>query len=155
MILFFLLTISAVVSGNIYHDLATFCSNNGLKYITLTAYKSGQDSYLNQAHEALVKQDLRVRTRPYETLKLRQNTDTFVLLADLGIFKDESLFKFYLERFGTHRIRKSILIFTQPLNMEQENTLRDHMDNLLMKDAHFYMLYEKKATRSIISEHPE
>lgn len=139
------------VEGNLYQDLSEFCINNGFNYISLSTMNS--EALQNEAMEAFVKMQengIRSRQLSYEMLnsQLQFNLDTFVLLANRDVFSQHDTFQMFLQRFGIHRIRKSILVLTEILSPNEEDLLRNHLEDLLRQDAHFYMLYQKNANET-------
>ena len=139
--------IAFVHSGYIYDDLSKFCVNNGLVFLSLTTTDE-QPMLHNEAIDtfiALEKHGLRVRKLNYADLyyDLQFNLDTFVLLTDTKIILEPNTFQIYLAQIGKHRIRKSILVFTDKLSTSQEMELQDALQDLLTIDAWFTILYQK------------
>ena len=143
----------------LYTDVANFCSNNGMVYITLT---TTDDQPLSQnkawkAYVAFQKHGLRVRRLSYDKLypELNFDMDTLVLLTDTNILSKPRTFQIYLEHIGNHRIRKTILLFSDHFDSNQESKLNDALNNLVIGNAWFSVLYQDFANmtkyRNIIS----
>ncbi len=127
-------------SQSICEDLAHFCQANGMKYLSITTGVNNNDDFA--CYQALQKGWIRSRTLTASS-KLEFGLDTWLLLLNLKDFsgsKDE-IFADYLSKIGRHRIRKSILLFTQPLGQAEVLELKEKLQNLLVTDAHFYLLY--------------
>ena len=112
--------ISFVQCSDIKTDLALFCRNNGLKYLSLTTTSDSFSlkKFSAEAYFTLQAHGVRSRVLPNAKLmnSLEMHTDTFVILTNTDILTDSSAFQMYLELMGKHRIRKSILVFEQPLS---------------------------------------
>ena len=148
-----------VHSDQLYTDVANFCSNNGMVYVTLT---TTDDQPLSQnkawkAYVAFQKHGLRVRRLSYDKLypELNFDMDTLVLLTDTNILSKPRTFQIYLEHIGNHRIRKTILLFSDHFDSNQESKLNDALNNLVIGNAWFSVLYQDFANmtkyRNIIS----
>ena len=115
---------SIIERGNFYNDLAGFCLNNGLIFLILTTTNDYLSLHYNARHafEAFQKHNLRVRRLSYIKLlpELKFNLDTLILLTDTRIFSDNNTFQMYLKHIGNHKIQKTILVFTDPLNISEE-----------------------------------
>ena len=102
-----------VQSGYIYDDLANFCSNNGLVFISLTT--TGETPMLHKeagkAFMTLENHKLRTRRLSYPRLLpvLQFNLDTMVILTETNIMSEPEKFLMYLKKIGKHRIRKTIM----------------------------------------------
>ena len=135
-----------VQSGKIYEDLARFCSHNGLVYVSLTT-SDEKPMLRNEAVKAfstLEKHGLRTRRLSYSRLLpvLDFNLDTLVLLTETEILSAPDDFQMYLKRIGKHRIKRTVLVFSNVLNASQEMELRDTLQYLVTYDAWFTILYQ-------------
>lgn len=145
LMLVIILTCGFVQSDQIYNELAQFCSQNGLLYISLATTSSiDLKNEGMQAMIALEKQGLRARELSYNELDLILdfNLDTFVLLAHKKLLQDPIQFRKYLERIGEHKIRKSVLVMTELMTQDEELSLKSLLDELMNENAFFYMLYQ-------------
>ena len=135
-----------VHSNQLYTDLANFCSNNGMAYLSLTTTNE-QPLLQNKARKAYVefqKHSLRVRRQSYDKLnsKLRFDIDTLILLTETKMLSQPNKFQMYLEHIENHKIRKTILLFVDYLDSNQEPTLNNAMSNLVTGNAWFTVMYQ-------------
>lgn len=148
-----------VYSDQIYTDLANLCSNNGMVYLSLTT--TGEQSLLQnkalKAYMAFQKQGLRVRRLGYGKLKteLKFELDTLILLSQTKTLSQPHTFQMYLEDIGNHKIRKTILMFVDHFDSNQELELNNSLNNLVIGNAWFIVMYQNKSNvtkyRNIIS----
>lgn len=138
---------SIIERGNFYDDLAGFCSNNGFIFLSLTTTNDYPPLHYNAQHafEAFQNHNLRVRRLSYTKLlpELRFNLDTFILLTDTRIFSDNDTFQMYLKHIGNHKIQKTILVFTDPLNISEETELNNVLNNQITGNAWFTLMYQR------------
>ena len=132
--------------GQLYTDLANFCSNNGKSFLSLTTTDE-KPLLQNEAQKAFVafqKHDLRVRRLSYNKLypELNFNLDTLILLTETRILSEPFRFQIYLEHIGNHKIRKTILMFVDHFDSNQESKLNDALNNLVTGNAWFILLYQ-------------
>ena len=132
--------------GQLYTDLANFCSNNGMFFLSLTTTDE-KPLLQNEAQKAFVafqKHDLRVRRLSYNKLypELNFNLDTLILLTETRILSEPFRFQIYLEHIGNHKIRKTILMFVDHFDSNQESKLNDALNNLVTGNAWFILLYQ-------------
>ena len=138
-----------VQSGYIYDDLANFCSNNGLVFISLTT--TGETPMLHKeagkAFMTLENHKLRTRRLTYPRLLpvLQFNLDTMVILTETNIMSEPEKFLMYLKQIGKHRIRKTVMVFSDELSESQEMELKDSLQGLVTYDAWFTIMYQKPA----------
>ena len=130
----------------IYTDLANFCLNNGMVYLSLTSTDE-QSLLQNKAQKAYVafqRYGLRVRRLSYDKSypELNFDLDTLILLTDTNILSEPNIFQMHLEDIGNHKIRKTILLFVDHLDSSQESKLRDSLNNLVIGNAWFSLLYQ-------------
>ena len=150
LVLFFVLA-----TGNcqqIYHDLAKFCNDNGMVFTSLTTSYNDlpMKKEATKAVQALVKDNVRVRNIPFEKLMkvIEFDTDVHILLSDLRLLDDTNKFRMYMQTLGEHKIKRSILIFSEELNKEKEAMLSDNLNNLLEVNGFFYSLYQKPGNKT-------
>ena len=95
------------------------------------------------AYVAFQKQGIRVRNLSYEKLyqELNFDLDALVLLAETKILSEPNTFQMYLENIGNHKIRKTILMFVDYLDLDQESKLNDALNNLVSGNAWFSVMY--------------
>ena len=137
---------SLVHSDQLYTDLVNFCSNNGMVYLSLTTTDE-QPLLHNKAQKAYVafqKQGLRVRKLSYDKLypELNFDIDTLILLTETKILSQPNKFQMYLEHIENHKIRKTILLFVDYLDSNQEPTLNIVLNNLVTGNAWFTVMYQ-------------
>ena len=137
-----------ITSFNFYDDLADFCSNNGLIFLSLTTTNDGNLNLSNKARhafETFQKHDLRVQRLSYTKLlpELKFNLDTFILLTETKILSDPDTFQIYLKNIGNHKIRKTILVFTDPLSILEETELKNVLNDYISGNAWFTLLYQR------------
>ena len=132
--------------GQIYTDLANFCSNNGMFFLSLTTTdeKSLLQNKAQKAFVAFQKYDLRVRRLSYNKLypELNFNLDTLILLTETKNLSEPFRFQMYLEHIGNHKIRKTILVFIDHFDSNEESKLNDALNNLVTGNAWFILLYQ-------------
>ena len=138
---------SFVYSNQLYTDLANFCSNNGMFFLSLTTTDE-QPLLRNKAKISLVafqKQGLRIRRLRYDKLysKLNFDVDTLIILTETRILSKANTFQVYLEHIRNHKIRKTILVFVDNnLDSNQECKLNHALNNLVSGNAWFSLLYQ-------------
>ena len=132
--------------GQLYTDLANFCSNNGMFFLSLTTTdeKPLLQNEAQKAFVALQKHELRVRRLSYNKLypELNFNLDTLILLTEKKILSEPFRFQMYLEHIGNHKIRKTILVFIDHFDSNEESKLNDALNNLVTGNAWFILLYQ-------------
>jgi hypothetical protein len=135
-----------VHSNQLYTDMANFCSNNGMVYLSLTT--TGEQSFLQsrarKTYEAFQKHGLRVRRLSYDKLysKLNFDLDTLILLTETKMLSELNTFQLYLEHIQNHKIRKTILVFVDYFDSNQESKLNDALNNLVTGNAWFNVMYQ-------------
>ena len=148
-----------VHSNQLYTDLANFCSNNGMVYLSLTTTDE-QPLLQNKAQKAYVafqKYGLRVRRLSYDKLypELSFDIDTLVLLTETKMLSQPKVFQMYVELIENHKVRKTILLFVDHFNSNQESKLNDALSHLVTGNAWFSVMYPNYSNttkyRNIIS----
>ena len=135
-----------VHSNQLYTDMANFCSNNGMVYLSLTT--TGEQSFLQsrarKTYEAFQKHGLRVRRLSYDKLypKLNFDLDTLILLTETKMLSELNTSQLYLEHIQNHKIRKTILVFVDYFDSNQESKLNDALNNLVTGNAWFNVMYQ-------------
>ena len=132
-----------VHSDQLYTDLANFCSNNGMVYLSLTTTNE-QPLKTRKAYVEFQKHSLRVRRLSYDKLnsELSFDIDTLILLTETKMLSQPNKFQMYLEHIENHKIRKTILLFVDYLDTNQEPTLYDALNNLVTGNAWFTVMYQ-------------
>ena len=139
-------------NDQIYTDLANFCLNNGMVYLSLTS--TDEQSMLHKkaqkAYVAFQRHGLRVRRLSYGKLypELNFDLDTLILLTDTNILSEPNIFQMHLEIIGNHKVRKTILLFVNHFDSNQEAKLRDSLNNLVIGNAWFSLMYISKSFKS-------
>ena len=135
-----------VQNNQLYTDLANFCSNNGMVYLSLTTTDEQLllQNKARMAYMAFQKHGLRVRRLNYDKLnsELSFNLDTLILLSDKNILSKPNTFQMYLEVIGNHKIRKTILLFVDRFDSNQVSELNDALNNLVAGNAWFIVMYQ-------------
>ena len=133
-----------VHSDQLYTDLANFCSNNGLVYLSLTTTDEQPllQNKVRKAYMEFQKHSLRVRSLSYDELNLEFDIDTLILLTETKMLSQPNNFQMYLERIENHKIRKTILLFVDYLDSNHENTLSNALNNLVTGNAWFTVMYQ-------------
>ena len=133
-------------SDQIYTDLANFCLNNGMVYLSLTSTdeQSLLQNKAQKAYEAFHRHGLRVRRLSYDKLypELNFDLDTLILLTDTNILSEPNKFQMHLEEIRNHKVRKTILLFVDHFDSNQESKLRDSLNNLVIGNAWFSLMYQ-------------
>ena len=135
-------------SGSLYEELADFCSSNGLIFLSLTT-TDGRNLILHKkaghAFKVLEKHNLRVRRLSYTKLipELTFDLDTFILLTERKILSEVDIFQMYLEHIGNHKIRKTILVFTDQLSVLEETELNTILNDHITGNSWFTIMYQR------------
>ena len=135
-----------VQNNQLYTDLANFCSNNGMVYLSLTTTDEQLllQNKARMAYMAFQKHGLRVRRLNYDKLnsELSFDLDTLILLSGKNILSKPNTFQMYLEDIGNHKIRKTILLFVDHFDSNQESKLNNSLNNLVAGNAWFSVMYQ-------------
>ena len=138
-----------VLSGNIYFDVANFCNKNGLVYPSLTTTENNPtlENAAKDAFRAFESQGLRSR-RLLENNDAENaldfNLDVYVVITETSILSRDTSFQMYLEKMSLFKIKRSLLVFSDLMDAEDEENLMEKMQNLLAQNAFFYMMYQKE-----------
>jgi hypothetical protein len=133
-------------SDQLYTDLAKFCSHNGMDFVSLTT--TDQQPLLKnkaqKAYKTFQKYGLRVRSLSYDKLyaELNFQLDSLMLFTDSQVVSEINIFQMHLEQIGKHKIRKTILLFVDHFDSKQESELNDALNNLVIGNAWFSVLYQ-------------
>ena len=135
-----------VQSNQLYADLANFCSNNGMTFLSLTITDEQPllQSKAQMAFAEFQKHGLRVRRLSYDKLypELKFDLDSLILFTDAKTLSEPITFQMYLEDIRNHKIRKAILVFVDKFDSNKESELNDAMNNLVVGNAWFSILYQ-------------
>ena len=153
------LATSLVHNNQLYTDLANFCSNNGMVYLSLTTTDEQPllQNKVRKAYVAFQTHGLRVRRLSYDKLypELNFDLDTLILLTETKVLSQPSKFQMYLEHIEKHKIRKTILLFIDHFDSDQESKLNDALGHLVTGNAWFSVMYPNYSNttkyRNIIS----
>ena len=63
--------------------------------------------------------------------ELKFDLDSLILLTEKRILSEPNTFQMYLEQIGNHKIRKTILLFVDHFDLNQEYELNDALNNLV------------------------
>ena len=135
-----------VHSNQLYTDLANFCSSNGMDYLSLTT--TGEQTLLQnrarKTYEAFQKHGLRVRRLSYDKLYpvLNFDLDTLILLTETKLLSEFNTSQLYLEDIQNHKIRKTVLVFVDYFDFDEESKLNDALNNLVTGNAWFTLMYQ-------------
>ena len=141
----FYCSVSIHCNISFYNDLGKFCSENGFNFITLSTIDE-QGLLENEAKRAFValqKYGLRVRNPNFNNMisELHFNLDTSVILTNTNILKNIEKLLLVLENIAKHRIRKSMLVFTEELSTAQKTELMQVLQNTISGNIWFYLIY--------------
>ena len=135
-----------VRSDQLYTDLAKFCSHNGMDFVSLTTtdQQSLLENKAQKAYKTFQKYGLRVRSLSYDKLygELNFHLDSLILFSDAHVLSKQNIFQMHLEHIGKHKIRKTILLFVDHFDSNQESELNDALNNLVIGNAWFTVLYQ-------------
>ena len=97
-----------------------------------------------KAYMAIQKRGLRVRRLRYEKLysELNFELDTLILLTETKNLSEPNAFQMHLQHIGHHKVRKTILLFVDHFNSNQESKLKDALNTLVTGNAWFSMIYQ-------------
>ena len=139
------LATSLVHNNQLYTDLASFCSNNGMVYLSLSTTDEQPllQNKVRSAYVAFQTHGLRVRKLSYDKLypELNFDLDTLILLTETKVLSQPSKFQMYLEHIEKHKIRKTILLFIDHFDSDQESKLNDALGHLVTGNAWFSVMY--------------
>ena len=132
-------------ASHIFLDVANFCQNNGMKYVTLT---SDNKEKWKKETSILVKKGIRVKSTEIDNLYQELNFDQDVLLMSVkrNVLFDNVKIKRYLGEISKHKVRRSVFVFNENLRTNDELLLEEKLESLLDVDAFFYLMYSKEDT---------
>ena len=112
--------------------------------LTTTNEQSLLQNKAQKAYEAFQKYGLRVRRLNYDKLypELSFDIDTLILLTETKILSQPKVFQVYLEQIQNHKIRKTILLFVDYFDLNQESELNDALNNLVNGNGWFSVMYQ-------------
>ena len=151
-LLYFVAFLAYTVHCNdIYKDVAIFCENNGLIYITGTTFFSFMAKSLPKVFEAFQGTKIRSRAIPRNQIEssMEFHFDDFLLVSNAVPTNFQSL-KLELEAIKLRKIRKSLLLIPTPVD---EVSLFEELQKL-QGSAFFYLAYpgpEKTEFKQVIS----
>ena len=135
-----------VHSDQLYTDLAKFCSHNGMDFVSLTTTNKQPllENKAQKAYKTFQKYGLRVRSLSYDKLyaELNFHLDSLILFTDAQVLSEQNIFQMHLEHIGKHKIRKTVLLFVDHFDSNQESELNDALNNLVIGNAWFSVLYQ-------------
>ena len=136
-LLFLFLTITFVRSNTIYTDVANFCKNNGLVYLTATTFDGLMKNELSKAFEAFQGTKLRLRAIPVQDIdsSMEFHFDDFLVISKGPQFPQ--LFQSELNAIKLRKIRKSLLVIPKQINDIQ--LLKELQ--IMQGNAFFYLAY--------------
>ena len=116
----FMLLLTALAyaeSNTIFTDVANFCKNNGLVYLTATSIDGSlMKNELSQAFEAFQDTRIRFRALPQEVIEssMEFHFDDFLVISQ-GL-ENSQLFQSELDAIKLRKIRKSVLLIPKQIN---------------------------------------
>ena len=147
-----LLTIVAYAESNtIFTDVANFCKNNGLVYLTATSIDGLMKNELWSAFEAFQDTRIRFRAVPPEEIEsslMEFHFDDFLVISRGP--ENSQLFQSELDAIKLRKIRKSVLLIPKQIN---EIQLMEELQ-AMQGNAFFYLAYpdsEKTHFKRVIS----
>ena len=138
---------SLLQGAQLYTDLAKFCSNNGLVYLSITVPDElpmfPADEM--QAFVAFQKHGLRARKLSFTEVQpnLKFDLDTFVIFCDTKILSQLDLLLKVVKNISNHKIRRSIMVFRDLLDTSAEGKLNDVMNNNITGNIWLTLLYQR------------
>ena len=136
------------VQGDFYSDVAKFCFENGLNYITLSSspYLRNETSHV---FNAFLNYNLQLRQLQLNQIEgnyiLYQ--DSLVLLAKSAQLDNISSFKEYLSFMSMAKVKRGLLVFTTLFDEKNMLQLQSVVD-LLNFNSLFYVAYEDEKSAS-------
>ena len=138
-----------VHSDQLYTDLAKFCSHNGMDFVSLTTTDQQPllEKKAQKAYKTFQKYGLRVQSLSYDKLyaELNFHLDSLILFTDAQVLSEQNIFQMHLEHIRKHKIRKTILLFVDHFDSNQESELNDALNNLVIGNAWFTVLYQNQS----------
>ena len=138
-----------VHSNQLYTDLAKFCSHNGMDFVSLTTTDQQPllEKKAQKAYKTFQKYGLRVQSLSYDKLyaELNFHLDSLILFTDAHVLSEQNIFQMHLEHIGKHKIRKTVLLFVDHFDSNQESELNDALNNLVIGNAWFTVLYQNQS----------
>ena len=117
-----------------------------MDYLSLTT--TGEQTLLQnrarKTYEAFQKHGLRVRRLSYDKLYpvLNFDLDTLILLTETKLLSEFNTSQLYLEDIQNHKIRKTVLVFVDYFDFDEESKLNDALNNLVTGNAWFTVMYQ-------------
>ena len=159
-VVFVLITLTDNALANIYADVAEFCKNNGLNYITLSSFPYLENESI-QMVSALWNNSRMVRQLSFEDIQnnykldiagcIEKNVvcpldpqlhqDSLVLMATSDQLKDEASFIPLLSMITISKVKRGLIVFTTPLTKSHKSLLRNMIDHIL-ENSFFYIAYK-------------
>ena len=129
------------VQGNIYLDVASFCSNNGLNYATVSSLPYLKKETF-QISKHLFARNLQLRQLKYNQIKesYRMHEDSLVLMAKSGQLEVIEEFVSYLSILSLIKIKRGLLVFTTPFDQKHRSLLQSVVD-LIDYNSLFYIAF--------------
>ena len=131
-------TLAYAESNTIFTDVANFCKNNGLVYLTATSIDGSlMKNELSQAFEAFQDTRIRFRALPQEKIEssMEFHFDDFLVISQ-GL-ENSQLFQSELDAIKLRKIRKSVLLIPKQIN---EIQLMEELQ-AMQGNAFFYLAY--------------
>ena len=112
--------------------------------LTTTDQQSLLENKAQKAYKTFQKYGLRVRSLSYDKLygELNFHLDSLILFSDAHVLSEQNIFQMHLEHIGKHKIRKTIWLFVDHFGSNQESELNDALNNLVIGNAWFTVLYQ-------------
>ena len=136
------------VQGDFYSDVAKFCFNNGLNYITLSSspYLRNETSHF---FNAFLNNNLQLRQLNLNEIEKHYQIyqDSLVLLAKSAQLENVTSFKQNLLLMSMAKVKRGLLIFTTSLNEKSISRLQNVVD-LMNFNSLFYVAYENQQSAS-------
>ena len=112
--------------------------------LTTTNKQPLLENKAQKAYKTFQKYGLRVRSLSYDKLyaELNFHLDSLILFTDAQVLSEQNIFQMHLEHIGKHKIRKTVLLFVDHFDSNQESELNDALNNLVIGNAWFSVLYQ-------------
>ena len=112
--------------------------------LTTTNKQPLLENKAQKAYKTFQKYGLRVRSLTYDKLyaELNFHLDSLILFTDAQVLSEQNIFQMHLEHIEKHKIRKTVLLFVDHFDSNQESELNDALNNLVIGNAWFSVLYQ-------------
>ena len=138
--------IAIIQCDTFYKDVATFCTNNGLLFLTATSYDGFMINEVSSFFESFKNSRIRLRTMPVQQIEsmLAFHFDDLLLISKGPAFSGN--FQSELATIQSRKIKKSLLVIP---NIVNENDLNEGLQQM-QGNAYFYVAYAGSTTTKFL-----